>query len=469
MASSDSPVMEIQATLGAVVTQEDRASSPSIGWLRLLISSVLVYFLPWESRIWPQAKMFRAAVVAIVNTIFGFLWTYLALVVSYVWIYPSDGDAHLGVADTAKAMWHGAIYRDAARHLANDWAEQWKAGNLFDKLGFFVGVAFFIVAAYLLPYFVLLPFGARPSTNKSCARHVARITLLGSGLVHLWGAGCVLIFLGCVAAQIPPLTTTGDNYAGAVSPLLVGFSVLSLWSLLVLVHAVRREYRRAGDYPTPHEPWCDVCGYNLSGLNGEGRCPECGRLIQDSVGPHVRPPTAWETRPSIFNIPVIVRQITTLVVHPRKLFYAMPTLTGQRAAQRWLIFSSCFIFMMALGIVPALYKTLGAEWNSVVVTGSLAMGIVWTVFALMMVGIETAGIAAFSRMRGLKVYLSTSSKVTCYSSILIFLWVILGGIQLITYTYLSVPPHSIRQLFHVGLRGEQIVLGVSLGIAHIGG
>src|SRR5207244_2843017 len=83
------------------------------------------------------------------------------------------------------------------------------------------------------------------------------------------------------------------TYERAISPLLTLFSVLALWSFAVLVHAVRREYRRSTDYPAPRDPTCDECGYLLISADPAGRCPECGRPIAQSVGQGIRPPTAW--------------------------------------------------------------------------------------------------------------------------------------------------------------------------------
>ena len=338
-----------------------------------------------------------------------------------------------------------------------------------DRIAAIAGVVLFVVGAYLLPYFVILPFAARPSPNKACFRHVARTVLLGSGVVHTWGAAFAAILLAYATWHVPDLLDP-LNYARAVTPLLLAFTGLSVWTLAVLVAAVRRDYRGPADQPEPHDPWCDECGYILVGVDPAGRCPECGRLIADSLGPQNRPPTAWELRPSILNVPVILAQAWAVARRPRALFFSMPTLTGQAAAQRWLVGSTAVLFILALPIVPALYVALDAEWNGALAAGSLAMGLAWAVFGLMMVGVETAGIAAFSRMRGQKVLLSTSSKVTSYAALLMIPWIILGGAQLVAYTYLSsLPGHVIQRMFHVGLQGEQVVLAVSLAMAHIGG
>jgi hypothetical protein len=64
--------------------------------------------------------------------------------------------------------------------------------------------------------------------------------------------------------------------------------------------------------------------------------------------------------------------------------------------------------------------------------------------------------------------LAAAAKVTCYSSILMLTWVVLGGMQLIIYSYLASNDY-IKHMVKGSLRGEQVILAVSLGIAHIGG
>jgi len=41
---------------------------------------------------------------------------------------------------------------------------------------------------------------------------------------------------------------------------------------------------------------CGACGYNLTGLKPDGRCPECGEPIAASAGTDARPGTPWQRR-----------------------------------------------------------------------------------------------------------------------------------------------------------------------------
>lgn len=103
--------------------------------------------------------------------------------------------------------------------------------------------------------------------------------------------------------------------------------------------------------------------------------------------------------------------------------------------------------------------TLDYVWSGLIV------GIIWAILGLMMVGIETAGIAGFSKMKGHPVYLAAAAKVTAYSSPLMLLWILLGAAQLILTVYLF--DHNFFR--HYSIRIEQVYLAISLSVAHIGG
>jgi hypothetical protein len=48
--------------------------------------------------------------------------------------------------------------------------------------------------------------------------------------------------------------------------------------------------------PPNRPPLCEACGYNLTGAELGGRCPECGEAVLASLGPGVRPGTPWQQR-----------------------------------------------------------------------------------------------------------------------------------------------------------------------------
>src|SRR6185437_7292348 len=197
------------------------------------------------------------------------------------------------------------------------------------------------LTALAICFFCLLPFAARPGRNKACVRHVIRTVLLGTGFVHIWGPVTTSVFIVVIAYRYAP------DLAFILGPLLVTLSALILWAFAALVIAVRRDYRTPSDMPQPHDPTCDDCGYNLVAANLHGRCPECGKPVIESIGPDIRPVTAWERNPSLLNFKTIRHQLARLIRHPRKLFLDMPMLTGQSAAHRWLLYSLQLILLEA--------------------------------------------------------------------------------------------------------------------------
>ena len=66
-----------------------------------------------------------------------------------------------------------------------------------------------------------------------------------------------------------------------------------IWILWAVMRAIGA---RRHVPPIIRPPVCEACGYNLTALPMEARCPECGEPVLNSLGPANRPGTAWEYR-----------------------------------------------------------------------------------------------------------------------------------------------------------------------------
>ena len=423
------------SVLGAREEKPKAAAGGALAVPVLWLSGIAAFVVPAVSGTWRRATLFAAALVAGVNTLFALGWLFAIMLCYGMWGQLSTGrHATEGLRPMAPA----------ARELIKYLHEGWKQSGPLDKTSMIVGTLGLVATAYLVPFFVLLPFGSRPGPNKACVRHVARTVLLGSSLVHWWG----MAFCAVVLATDRTLHNVADDEHWGLLWLLTAFCVLLVWHLAVLIYAARREFRSDKEMPQPHDPWCDDCGYNLIMATDAGRCPECGRAVAESLGAHTRPETAWEKWPSIWNWRIIAAQVNAVVRHPRKLFFSMSTLTGQAAAQKWHLISMVIVGLVGAMIVPAFYVSLDAEWRWLVIPSAGAMGLAWAIFGMMMVGIETMGIATFSRIRKQPpggVYLGAAAKVTCYASFLMLLWVILGGVQLVALVYYAQPDHPMTK------------------------
>ena len=75
---------------------------------------------------------------------------------------------------------------------------------------------------------------------------------------------------------------------------------------------------RSAEVPLSDALLCEACGYNLTGVPREGRCPECGVAIAESL-PSLRRPPAWERaeRPDYRQLLATSRAV---IFHPSRFF-----------------------------------------------------------------------------------------------------------------------------------------------------
>src|SRR2546423_4326820 len=96
--------------------------------------------------------------------------------------------------------------------------------------------------------------------------------------------------------------------------------------------------RVASTIPAEHDILCEGCGYTLNGLPDDGRCPECGKPIAESIG-HPRVPPAWERRgphdsfASAFG--TFASTSREVLFHPTRFYKTLATRRDDRAAHRF--------------------------------------------------------------------------------------------------------------------------------------
>jgi hypothetical protein len=111
----------------------------------------------------------------------------------------------------------------------------------------------------------------------------------------------------------------------------LGVPVLALFWASHAVTGVRRLQPTVALPPT-----CEQCGYNLSFLSTEGRCPECGTPIAESLEPdRARPGPAWESRPSPRTW---LRAAAAVAFRPRQFYCALPLRASHSRAE---LFATC--------------------------------------------------------------------------------------------------------------------------------
>lgn len=193
-----------------------------------------------------------------------------------------------------------------------------------------IGFTAVIEGGLILFATLLMALGARDEPTGDSFRHVLRRTWLHCGHVAI-----LILVAGLVIAEIgtyqsrwhekarqriehmrpsqPPVGATQDelveynrqvgeiwNKVYSDRPILVEYDeeattyvviLASVWFLWALLRGL------GADRPVrspEHPPMCRACGYNLTGLPPDGRCPECGRPVAESIGPDASPGAAWE-------------------------------------------------------------------------------------------------------------------------------------------------------------------------------
>ncbi len=304
-----------------------------------------------------------------------------------------------------------------------------------------------LILIVIMQWLAMLPFAARPGSVRAALIHNTRNVLFM--LVWLPMIAVILNEYGQHAmahfrsSYIFDIIATGTSLA---------LSLVALWTIS-LARSLGVEYRTPADRSKPHDPTCDECGYNLTMSPTDGCCPECGKPVADSLSAATRRPSAWEQNPSLINPLRVMRQLFVVALSPFRYFSSIPLTTDHRAARRWLIFSLVLIGLCAamLGpvlsylpplLLPLLHTQNQLAWppeltfaNRQLYLVSFAIGMTWALLALMMVGIETGGMAIVSHVRQTPVDLAAAAKVTCYASTFMLPWVFIGSIQILG-TYL---------------------------------
>jgi len=445
------------AVLTSGIENRAAATPRKLNIISAWLASIAVYFSPRRyGERWLGISVGKAAVVAVVNLLLAVPWFVLAAIMWTAW-----SDRALRELNALK--WHPdawqrftALFKSVPHELFTT------ASQITDpmtRLGIIVGVVVTLLIAFAVTFFVLLPFAARPGSNDACFKHTARTALLASGAVNIVFPLFSLVFISLPFLRFP------SGFENALTPIMGAFGVVSLWALAALIVAVRADYRRPKDMPTERDPLCEECGYDLRMAEMDGRCPECGKLVAESLSDDSRQRLSWETQPSLLNVSGVMTILRHILLSPRAMFFGMLTRAHQAQAQRWLLLWVTVVGMIAYWSSPATVLTGAIELTYRVFVGGIALAVVWAVLALMMVGIETAGITAFARWRGHKIEVASAAKVTAYTSPLLVVWVILGSVQILGMLYWYSQNYS--RVY--GIRMEQFVFTLSTAVAHIGG
>lgn len=325
-----------------------------------------------------------------------------------------------------------------------------------------VATAAGIEGSLILGAFVLMPFGARDESFSDSLRHALRRTWLHSG--H---AALLILLVGLILVETrhaltdwfseghylyrqtqsdppAPSDATPDQRAehnrriieqlpkrwdfirSRPRPFIVRYadevatcSVIAAgfwfaWALLRGLGAERPFQRPA------HPRICRACGYSLIGLPDEGRCPECGFAIRNSIGAQVAQDTQREHVEAIDRVADFVRTLGMWIRRPSAA--AMRLNLNASGAHRMFL----WVNLVACGVLAFIGISLTYAANPYYRSGFSAPppklivpiigASIWTLALLLITSLAALVPAFVALARDRRNILGGTCQVACYTS-----------------------------------------------------
>jgi hypothetical protein len=155
-------------------------------------------------------------------------------------------------------------------------------------------------------------------------------------------------------AQIEKTRPGLVRYRDAITGL--AFMAAGIWWLWVQLRAVGARRRVLPIARPPRPPTCETCGYNLTSLAMEARCPECGAPVRDSIGPRAKPGIPWERRRETGWLRAWCQTAWDAIIRPSRLGMLFCVATRRVDHRRFLALSFLPLFVIGYMLV------MGIEW-----------------------------------------------------------------------------------------------------------
>ncbi|HUU94882.1 MAG TPA: hypothetical protein VM487_04015 [Phycisphaerae bacterium] len=297
-----------------------------VHWLLALPATVPAMLFPRRVGAHLAASSWAAAYVVHVLSVLLFFGAFLA---------PALEGVLTGVFETSAAPAAYTLAEHVRRPFAADVLFLYGMLNNWIEVGIFwlvvgvVEVGMWVAALALIPLY---------AAGEQRARLYLRCVKL-----LLWSTMC-LIPLGVVV--FPVGEWLGEDLSGEWVALFV--AGWAFWWFTVLVRlGGRYAGPKTGPRWSPRTPTCESCGYTLTGLPVNGRCPECGRAVQDSLPERRRLPAFASARwPSEWIIGFV--QTTWAALAERRFARGVSVWRGYRAARNY-----AFVVCLLIGLLCA--------------------------------------------------------------------------------------------------------------------
>ncbi len=316
---------------------------------------------------------------------------------------------------------------------------------------------------------VFLPFGARDESLWDSIRHVLRRTWLHTS--HVMIIAIVLTVVGMTVTterqwyrehadqyrrvHPPPvdaaryvqyrqseleyfriLRSTPRPWLVTLAPLLL--SLAGLFSAAWLLWALFRGITAARPMRSLNRPpLCRRCGYELTGLGPQGRCPECGLDFRPPLDHRLLPECPWNRRRKIGRVRAYVATATRMILHPAKFGAALDPRKPMRDSLLYLAASVGATVGLLVVTATAFSATItGADFGmpiqlQLAVDFTAPLALATTIGSLLLVAVPAYAIGTGDRSRTGRIRLSAAAQFTSYGSAFLPVWMAISLITVI--------------------------------------
>ncbi len=225
-----------------------------------------------------------------------------------------------------------------------------------------------------------------------------------------------------------------------LAPLIILGSAAGLWTVLTLMRGAGAP-RTAP--PIPRDPTCDACGYNLTGMAIEARCPECGMAVVESLGDGARPGTDWQRRGDVGRAAAFLRVFALSETSPDRLGRQIRT-NGESTDHRVYAFAWMPVVFL-IGAVAVLCTFLATTVPSerqdeleVLPALSVAWGVSCVVGALAIMLASAGVVGWFLSLKAGRNLWPASMQIAAYLAADLAIWTAIGGavgVALVAWTH----------------------------------
>jgi hypothetical protein len=285
---------------------------------------------------WPAALV--AHVLALLYAVGG----------AFIELTHSVDPQHYRYAYFSRGFWEPLLGPPAALGLVALWLfESWWYVALTFAVLAVIHIGFWVVGWLMTP---LISIGERP-----------RAAFFRSVKLVLWStAAAVPLTHAFLAMGLTPYQLTGffpGGFPDFRASFFLGALGLACWFTLVLRLGARYGGPAQGPRWEARVPRCEDCGYTLTGLSLEGRCPECGRATRDSLPEHRQLPALARTRNPLLWPIAFVRTAWQAIVN-RRFAQTVSLWRGQRTAMNFAL-TICLLVGLLIGLV---YRYWLLDW-----------------------------------------------------------------------------------------------------------